>query len=88
MTQDSTWPVPLLASALGVPDEAFRAFVHLNGLGWDARIDVTQAAKLAIAWQDATGGSATGPVGDAVNALFAAIATSLTPPADAGAPSV
>ena len=88
MTQDSTWPVPLLASALGVPDEAFRAFVHLNGLGWDARIDVTQAAKLAIAWQDATGGSATGPVGDAVNALFAAIATSLAPVPDAEAPSV
>ena len=40
MIQDSTWPVPLLASALRVPDEAFRAFIHLNGLGWDAHIDV------------------------------------------------
>jgi|GEM_PF-3319342 len=77
MTQDSTWPVPLLAAALGVPDEAFRAFVHLNGMGWDARVDVTQAARLAIAWQDAVGGTATGMVGDGVNALFDAIKTTM-----------
>lgn len=77
MTEDSTWPVPLLAADLGVPDEAFRAFVHLNGMGWDAQVDVTQAARLAIAWQGAVGGTATGMVGDAVNALFDAIKTTM-----------
>ena len=77
MIQDSTWPVPLLASALRVPDEAFRAFIHLNGLGWDAHIDVSQAAKLAIAWQDATGGTATGPVSDAITTLSTALIAAL-----------
>ena len=77
MTETSTWPVPLLAAALGVPDEAFRAFVHLNGMGWDAQVDVTQAARLAIAWQDAVGGTTTGPIGDAVNALFNAITSTI-----------
>ena len=83
MTQDAPWSLPALAGALDVPDEAFRAFTHLQGLGWNARLSLPQAATLAIAWQDAAGGTATGPISDAVNALFAALTTALVaaPPA-------
>ena len=77
MTQDTTWSLPALAGALDVPDEAFRAFTHLQGLGWNARLTLPQAATLAIAWQDAAGGTATGPVSDAVASLFAALTTAL-----------
>ena len=83
MTQDTTWSLPALAGALAVPDEAFRAFTHLQGLGWNARLSLPQAATLAIAGQDAAGGTATGPVSDAVTGLFTALTTALgaAPPA-------
>ena len=77
MTQDTTWSLPALAGALAVPDEAFRAFTHLQGLGWNARLTLPRVATLAIAWQDAAGGTATGPVSDAVASLFAALTTAL-----------
>jgi hypothetical protein len=79
MIDTSAWPLPTLAAALGVPDEAFRAFAHLNNLAWDARLPLLQCVTLAVAWQDAAGETASGPVADAAGALFAALRTAMGP---------
>ena len=61
-----------LAAALGVPDEAFRAFARLRGMAWEARLPAAEAASLALAWI-AAGGSAAGPVAEAAGALVDAL---------------
>jgi hypothetical protein len=63
---------PELASALGVPEEAFRAFARLRGVAWEARLPAADAASLALAWI-AAGGSAAGPVAEAAGALVDAL---------------
>jgi hypothetical protein len=61
-----------LAAALGVPDEAFRAFARLRGVAWEARLPTAEAASLALAWI-AAGGSVAGPVAEAAGALLEAL---------------
>jgi hypothetical protein len=63
---------PALAAALGVPDEAFRAFARLRGVAWEVRLPAPEAAGLALAWV-ATGGSAAGPVAEAARTLLDAL---------------
>lgn len=68
MTETSLLTPPALAGALGVPEEAFRAFARLRGLAWEAQLPGAEAASLALAWI-AAGGSAAGPVAEAAGAL-------------------
>jgi hypothetical protein len=63
---------PALAGALGVPEEAFRAFARLRGVAWEARLASAEAASLALAWI-AAGGSAADPVAEAAGALLDAL---------------
>ncbi len=53
-----------LGAALGVPDEAFRAFAPLRGVAWEARLPAAEATSLVLAWV-AAGGSAAGLAGAA-----------------------
>jgi len=61
-----------LAAALGVPDEAFRAFARLRGVAWETRLPAAEAASLVLAWV-AAGGSAAGPIAEAAGALVDAL---------------
>ena len=72
MTETSLLMPAELAAALGVPDEAFRAFARLRGVAWEARLPTAEAASLALAWV-AAGGSAAGPVAEAAEALLDAL---------------
>ena len=72
MTETSLLMPAELAAALGVPDEAFRAFARLRGVAWGARLPAAEAASLALAWV-AAGGSAAGAVADAATTLLEAL---------------
>ena len=72
MTETSLLMPAELAAALGVPDEAFRAFARLRGVAWEARLPTAEAASLALAWV-AAGGSAAGAVADAATTLLEAL---------------
>jgi hypothetical protein len=72
MTESPLLTPAALAAALGVPEEAFRAFARLRGVAWEARLPAADAASLALAWI-ATGGSAAGPVAEAAGALLDAL---------------
>ncbi len=72
MTETSLLMPAELAAALGVPDEAFRAFARLRGVAWEARLPAAEAASLALAWI-AAGGSAAGPVAEAASTLLDAL---------------
>ena len=72
MTDTSLLTPPELAVALGVPEEAFRAFARLRGVAWEAQLPAAEAASLALAWL-AAGGSAAGPVAEAAGALLEAL---------------
>ena len=43
MTDTLLLTPPALAPALGVPDEAFRAFARLRGVAWEARLSCAAA---------------------------------------------
>ena len=72
MTDTSLLTPAALAGALGVPDEAFRAFARLRGVAWEAQLPGAEAASLALAWI-AAGGSAAGPVAEAASGLLEAL---------------
>ena len=73
MSQNTTWSLPRLAAALGVPDEAFRPFARMRGFAWEARLPAADAAGLALAWLAADRAAASGPIADAAGALLDAI---------------
>jgi len=73
MSDAPTWQPATLAQALGVPDEAFRAFLRLRGIGWDASLAVGDAAGLALAWLAMTGAGGSGPIVEAAQALLVTI---------------
>ena len=73
MSQNTTWSLPSLAAALGVPDEAFRPFARMRGFAWEARLPAADAAGLALAWLAADRAAASGPIADAAGALLDAI---------------
>jgi hypothetical protein len=72
MTDTSLLTPAALAAALGVPEEAFRAFARLRGVPWEARLPGAEAASFALAWI-AAGGSAAGPVAEAASTLLDAL---------------
>jgi hypothetical protein len=72
MTDAPLLTPPALAGALGVPDEAFRAFARLRGVAWEAQLPAAEAASLALAWIAASG-SAAGPIAEAAGALVDAL---------------
>ena len=72
MTETSLLMPAELAAALGVPDEAFRAFARLRGVAWEARLPAAETASLALAWI-AAGGSAADPVAEAARTLLDAL---------------
>ena len=72
MTETSLLMPAELAAALGVPDEAFRAFARLRGVAWEAQLPTAEAASLALAWV-AAGGSAAGAVAEAATTLLEAL---------------
>jgi hypothetical protein len=48
MTDTSLLTPAALAGALGVPDEAFRAFARLRGVAWEARLPAAEAASTLL----------------------------------------
>ena len=73
MSEQCTWQPAALAVALGVPDEAFRAFLRLRGIGWDAGLAAGDAAGLALAWLAVDRSMASGPIADAAGGLLDAV---------------
>jgi hypothetical protein len=73
MSQNTTWSLPSLAAALGVPDEAFRPFARLRGFAWDTLLPAADAAGLALAWFAADRVAASGPIAEAAGALLDAV---------------
>ncbi len=76
MSDARIWQPAALAAALGLPDEAFRAFLRLRGIGWDASLAAGDAAGLALAWLAADRSTASGPIADAASALLDALGSS------------
>lgn len=72
------WTPAALAAALGVPEEAFRAFVSLRGVFWTSRLTPCLASELTVAWVAADRASGSGPLAEAAGALLDAMAS---PPA-------
>ena len=50
MPQTQNWQPATLAAALGVPEEAFRAFARLRQIAWEKELSPPEAASLALAW--------------------------------------
>jgi hypothetical protein len=73
MSQNTTWSLPSLAAALGVPDEAFRPFARMRGFSWEAQLPAADAAGLALAWLAADRSAASGLIADAAGALLDAV---------------
>ncbi|MCA3388675.1 MAG: hypothetical protein INF65_08595 [Roseomonas sp.] len=59
-----------LAAALGVPEEAFRAFARLRQIAWEKELSPPEAASLALAWVAADRTACHGPIADASGALL------------------
>lgn len=78
MSDAPTWQPAALADALGVPAEAFRAFVRLRGIGWEDRLAPAEAAWLALAWLAVENAAASGPIAAAASALLVAVESTAT----------
>jgi hypothetical protein len=50
MMEQTHWQPATLAVALGVPEEAFRAFARLRQIAWEKELSPPEAASLALAW--------------------------------------
>ncbi len=68
--QQMQWQPATLAAALGVPDEAFRAFARLRHIDWQESLAPMDAAGLAIAWVAADRATCHGPIAEAAAALL------------------
>ncbi|MGI9129772.1 MAG: hypothetical protein ACR2IG_16315 [Roseomonas sp.] len=70
MPQTQNWQPARLAAALGVPDEAFRAFARLRQIAWEEELSPSEAASLALAWVAADRAASHGPIAEAAGALL------------------
>jgi hypothetical protein len=70
MPQNQHWQPATLAAALGVPEEAFRAFAWLRQIAWDEELSPSEAASLALAWVAADRAACHGPIAEAAGALL------------------
>jgi hypothetical protein len=73
MMQETHWQPATLAAALGVPEEAFRAFARLRQIAWEKELSPPEAASLALAWVAADRTACHGPIADAAGALLDAV---------------
>jgi hypothetical protein len=48
MMEQTHWQPATLAAALGVPEEAFRAFARLRQTAWEKELSPPEAASLAL----------------------------------------
>jgi hypothetical protein len=70
MMQETHWQPATLAAALGVPDEAFRAFTRLRQIAWEKELAPSEAASLALAWVAADRAACHGAIAEAAGALL------------------
>ncbi len=73
MHKTQHWQPATLAAALGVPDEAFRAFARLRQIAWEEGLSPPEAASLALAWVVADRAACHGPIAEAAGALLDAV---------------
>ena len=73
MHKTQHWQPATLAAALGVPEEAFRAFTRLRQITWEKELSPPEAASLALAWVAADSTACHGPIADAAGALLDAM---------------
>ena len=71
--QETHWQPATLAAALGVPDEAFRAFARLRQIPWEEELSPPEAASLALAWVAADRAACHGAIAEAAGALLDAM---------------
>jgi hypothetical protein len=70
MPQTQHWQPATLAEALGVPEEAFRAFARLRQIAWEKELSPSEAASLALAWVAADRAACHGVIAEAAGALL------------------
>jgi hypothetical protein len=70
MMEQTHWQPATLAAALGVPDEAFRAFARLRQIAWEEELSPPEAASLALAWVAADRAACHGVIAEAAGALL------------------
>lgn len=73
MPQTQHWQPTTLAAALGVPEEAFRAFARLRQIVWEEELSPPEAASLALAWVAAHRAACHGAIAEAAGALLDAV---------------
>lgn len=73
MPQNQHWQPATLAAALGVPEEAFRAFARLRQIAWEKELSPSEAASLALAWVAADRAACHGAIAEAAGALLDAV---------------
>ena len=73
MHQTQNWQPATLAAALGVPEEAFRAFTRLRQIAWEKELSPPEAASLALAWVAADRAACHGVIAEAAGALLDAV---------------
>jgi hypothetical protein len=73
MMEQTHWQPTTLAVALGVPEEAFRAFARLRQIAWEKELLPAEAASLALAWVAADRIACHGPIAEAAGALLDAV---------------
>jgi hypothetical protein len=78
MPQTQHWQPATLAAALGVPEEAFRAFARLRHIDWQDNLAPMDAAGLALAWVAADRATCHGPIAEAAIALLDAVSEAPT----------
>jgi hypothetical protein len=70
MMEQTHWQPATLAVALGVPEEAFRAFARLRQIAWEKELSPPEAASLALAWVAADRAACHGAIAEAAGALL------------------
>jgi hypothetical protein len=70
MMEQTYWQPATLAAALGVPEEAFRAFARLRQTAWEKELSPPEAASLALAWVAADRAACHGVIAEAAGALL------------------
>jgi len=76
--QQTHWQPATLAAALGVPEEAFRAFARLRHIDWQENLAPMDAASMALAWVAADRATCHGPIAEAATALLDAVSEAPT----------
>ena len=71
--QETHWQPATLAVALGVPEEAFRAFARLRQIAWEKELLPPEAASLALAWVAADRAACHGVIAETAGALLDAM---------------